>query len=93
MFPTHHEEQKGNYSLDSKESIMYVWLCVCTYTYIWEKESHTYIWERKTETEWGRSRREREKKAIKLMQVGCHKVIDISRAEQFTVWKRRRALA
>lgn len=33
------------------------------------------------------------KKAIKLMQVGCHKVIDISRAEQFTVWKRRRALA
>lgn len=34
-----------------------------------------------------------EKKAIKLMQVGCHKVIDISRAEQFTVWKRRRALA
>lgn len=35
----------------------------------------------------------RKKKAIKLMQVGCHKVIDISRAEQFTVWKRRRALA
>lgn len=35
----------------------------------------------------------RGKKAIKLMQVGCHKVIDISRAEQFTVWKRRRALA
>ena len=33
------------------------------------------------------------KKAIKLIQVGCHKVIDISRAEQFTVWKRRRALA
>lgn len=41
----------------------------------------------------GAKGREREKKAIKLMQVGCHKVIDISRAEQFTVWKRRRALA
>ena len=41
----------------------------------------------------GRRGRERGKKAIKLMQVGCHKVIDISRAEQFTVWKRRRALA
>lgn len=44
------------------------------------------------EREGGRGR-EREKKAIKLMQVRCHKVIDISRAEQFTVWKRRRALA
>lgn len=48
----------------------------------------------------GRREKEREgrgggrgKKAIKLMQVGCHKVIDISRAEQFTVWKRRGALA
>lgn len=29
-----------------------------------------------------------EKKAIKLMQYGCHKVVDISRAEQFTTWKK-----
>lgn len=28
-----------------------------------------------------------EKKAIKLMQYGCHKVVDISRAEQFTARK------
>lgn len=31
-----------------------------------------------------------EEKAIKLMQHGCHKVVDISRVEQFTTWKKRR---
>lgn len=44
-------------------------------------------------TERPHTRTRGKKKAIKLMQVGCHKVIDISRAEQFTVWKRRQALA